>query len=70
MFKWFCRAAGEGDGSALLDMGKCYLDGIGIARDPMAAVRCLAAARQSTAITDAEREEALELLSRLAPRAI
>lgn len=32
MFTWYQRAAGEGDGSALFDMAKCYLDGMGAGR--------------------------------------
>lgn len=70
MFRWFRRAADEGDGSALLDMAKCYLEGTGASHDQTAALRCLAAACQSVYITEAEREEAAELMSGLAPRAV
>lgn len=68
MFRWFQRAAGEGDGSALLDMAKCYLDGVGVRRDAQAAMRCLAVAVRSEFITEHEREQAGALIACLGPR--
>lgn len=70
MFTWYQRAAGEGDGSALFDMAKCYLDGIGVRANPQAGLRCLASAIRSIYITEAEREQAVALMSNLAPRPI
>ena len=70
MFRWFQRAVEQGDGSASLDMAKCYLDGLGTSRDPLAARRCLAAAIRSSYITEAEREEAVALMSGLVPREV
>ena len=70
MFKWFCRAADEGDGSAALDMAKCYLTGHGAQRDQAAALRCLASALQSVYISEAEREEATALMAGFAPYAV
>lgn len=70
MFKWFRRAADNGDGSASLEMAKCHLDGLGTPRDPVAALQCLAAAIRSDYISEDEQEEAAELMSALAPRSV
>ena len=70
MFTWYQRAASEGDASALFDMAKCYLKGIGVRASPQAGLRCLASAITSIYITEAEREEAVALMSNLAPRSI
>jgi TPR repeat protein len=68
MFRWFQKAALNGDGSAQLDMAKCYLDGIGVRRNPQAAIRCLSASLNCDYISEAEREEASELMEALRPR--
>jgi TPR repeat protein len=68
MFRWFERAASEGDGSAYLDLAKCYRDGIGVRKAPQAAVRCLAAALSSPFISEVEREEAAEMMAAVRPR--
>ena len=70
MFRWFQRASLNGNGSSQLDMAKCYLDGTGVRRDPQAALRCLSAAIGSDYISEAEREEAWELLEALRPRTV
>lgn len=70
MFRWFQKAALNGDGSAQLDVAKCYLDGTGVGRNLQAAIRCLSAALSSDYISEAEREEAAELMEALRPRAI
>jgi len=70
MFRWFKRLADAGDGSAQLDMAKCYLDGLGVRRDAQGALRCLSVAVTSFYISEGEREEAQELLDKLAPRAV
>jgi TPR repeat protein len=70
MFRWFERVARTGDGSALFEMAKCYLDGTGVRRDPQAALRCLATAVRSSLITEYEREEAEALLDTLRPRQV
>lgn len=67
MFRWFERVALAGDGSARLQMAKCYLNGIGVRKNAQAAIRCLAAANSSLYISEVEREEAQELLSELKP---
>lgn len=67
MFGWYRRVALAGDGSAQLEMAKCYLDGIGVRTDVQAALRCLAAASASYYIAECEREEAQALLARLRP---
>jgi TPR repeat protein len=61
MFRWFERVARAGDGSAQLDMAKCYLNGIGVRKNLQAAMRCLAVAKDSFYITEFEREEAQAL---------
>lgn len=70
MFRWFERAAGEGDGSAQLDLAKCYLDGLGVRRDAQAAIRLLAQAARSDYISEDEREQAEALIACLGPRAV
>lgn len=62
MFNWFQRVAETGDGSAQLDMAKCYLRGQGVKRDVQAALRCLAAAETSVYISEYERDLAQRLL--------
>lgn len=70
MFQWFNRAAAKGDGSAHLDLAKCYLEGTGVRRNTQSALRCLAFAVESEHISEAEREEAQALLQTLRPRSI
>ena len=70
MFRWFERVATAGDGSAQLEMAKCYLNGIGVRRDAQAALRCLPVAIRSSYITEYEREEAQALLDTLRPRKV
>jgi TPR repeat protein len=70
MFRWYSRAAKAGDGSAHLDMAKCYRDGTGVRKSVDAAVRCLAIAVQAYFITEAEREEAQILLDGFRPKAV
>ncbi|MDP9421789.1 MAG: sel1 repeat family protein [Pseudomonadota bacterium] len=70
MFRWFQRVAIAGDGSAQFELAKCYLEGTGVRENPQAALRCLAAAIQSSFITEHEREEAQALLGTLRPRQI
>jgi TPR repeat protein len=70
MFEWYRRAADTGDGSALLDIAKCYLRGRGVRRDLQAALRCLAAAESSTYITEYERELAQRLLRKFRLRQV
>ena len=68
MFRWWQRVAATGDGSAQLEMAKCYLRGRGVRRDLQAALRCLVVAERSTYISEYERELAQRLLRRLRPR--
>lgn len=70
MFRWWKRVAETDDGSAQLEMAKCYLCGTGVRQDEQAALRCLAAASLSRYITEEEREEAETLLDTLRPREV
>jgi TPR repeat protein len=70
MFRWFKRVASVGDGSAQLEMARCYLAGSGVRRNPSAGLRCLAIAIGSDYITEYEREEAQAMLIALSPRAV
>lgn len=70
MFHWYERVARAGDGSAQLDMAKCYLSGVGVRKDVQAALRCLAVADAAEYITEYEREEAQALLATLKPHAV
>ncbi len=65
MFRWYQRAARAGDGSAQLEMGKCYISGTGVRKDVQAALRCLAVANASKYMSEYEREEAQALLAAL-----
>lgn len=68
MFRWYERVGRAGDGSAQLQMAKCYLSGIGVRKDVQAALPCLTAAIASDYITEYEREEAQAILVTLKPR--
>lgn len=70
MFRWFERVARAGDGSAHLDMARCYLNGVGVRKNVQAALRCLAVANSSFYISELEREEAQALLDTLSPRMV
>ena len=70
MFRWWKRVAGTGDGSAQLEMAKCYLAGTGVRRDAQAALRCLSAAIRSPFICEDEQGEAEALLDTLRPRQV
>lgn len=68
MFRWYERVALAGDGSARLDIAKCYLNGIGVRKNVQAALRNLVVAVASDYITECEREEAQALLQSLRPQ--
>lgn len=70
MFRWFERVAKAGDGSAHLDMARCYLNGVGVRKNVQAALRCLAVANSSFYISEGEREEAQALLETLSLRLV
>ena len=70
MFRWFQRAAQTGDGSAHLDLAKCYLEGLGVRKNPQLGLRCLAVAIGSIYISEDEREQALALLTTLKPELV
>jgi TPR repeat protein len=70
MFRWWKRLARSGDGSALLEMAKCYLTGTGVRQDAQAALRHLSPAIRSQHIFEDDREEAQGLLGSLRPRGI
>lgn len=70
MFQWCRRVAETGDGSAQLELAKCYLRGQGTTRDVPAALRYLALAESSTYISEYERDLARRLRRRLRLRAV
>jgi uncharacterized protein len=70
MFRWFQKAALAGDEGAQLEMAKCYLSGAGVRRNLQVALRCLSAALASNNISEAEHQEASELMGALRPRII
>lgn len=70
MFRWYQRVAAAGDGSAHLEMAKCYLTGSGVRKNPEAGLRCLAVAIGSQYISEHEREEAHALLAEISPRLV
>lgn len=70
MFRWWKRVATTGDGSAQLEMAKCYLRGRGVKRDLQAALRSLAAAEGSVYISEYERDLVRRLLRKLRLRQV
>jgi TPR repeat protein len=70
MFRWFERGAAVGDGDALVELAKCFINGIGVRRNLSIALRYINQAIRSENITEAGREEAEELLAGLRPRSI
>lgn len=68
MFQWFVRAVMAGDDDALLELAKCYLNGVGVRKSGQDALRCLASAIRSDWITEASREAAQELVEGMRPR--
>jgi len=70
MFRWYQRVAQAGDGSAQLEMARCYIGGTGVRKDIQAALRCLAVANASSYITEYEREEAQAMLVALKPQSV
>ena len=70
MFRWWQRVAATGEGSAQLEIAKCYLRGRGVRRDPQAALRCLAAAEDSRHISEYERDLAQRVRRKLRPQAV
>lgn len=68
MVAWFRRAAVTGDGSAELDLAKCYIDGVGARKDTARGLRHLQAATRSCYICEDEREEAIRLIATLSLR--
>lgn len=70
MFRWYQRVARAGDGSAQLEMARCYMSGTGVRKDIQAALRCLAVANTSEYITEYEREEAQAMLAAMKLRSV
>jgi TPR repeat protein len=70
MFQWFMHGVARQDGDALVEVAKCYLNGIGVRRSVQDALRALASAVNSDCITEASREEAQAILDELRPRAV
>jgi TPR repeat protein len=69
-FRWWERVARTGDGSAQLEMAKCYMRGRGVKRDLQAALRSLSAAEGSAYISEYERDLARRLLRKLRLRQV
>jgi TPR repeat protein len=57
-FKWFRKAAGAGDGDALIQLGIHYYWGKGVRRNPRAAVRCFRAAKKVKNVSGMGRDDA------------
>lgn len=70
MVAWFRRAAATGDGSAELNLAKCYIEGVGARKDAARGLRHLQAAAQSCYICEDEREEAIRLIATLSLRSL
>ena len=70
MFRWFERAALEGDGSAAIDVAKCYLAGVGVRRNPQEALRWLATVKRTDRNSEEVFEEAEAMLAELRPRSL
>jgi TPR repeat protein len=70
MFQWFERAAEQGDEDALVELAKCYLDGLGVRRSIDQALRRLAAAASKPNLFEASREEVGALLAEFRPKVI
>lgn len=70
MFRWFRRAAEYGDDGAYLELAKCYRDGVGVRRSRDHAVRCLSKVIAGSCTSEAEREDAQQLLADFRPRPI
>jgi TPR repeat protein len=60
-FDWLRRAAAMNDGDAELEVAKCYLAGLGVARHRGHALAAIKRALASRSITEASREEAAHL---------
>ncbi len=65
MIWWFRRAIAMGDHDALLDLGKLYESGIGVAKSPRRAQQCYRRILASEHVTESSREQATKRLSRL-----
>jgi uncharacterized protein len=61
-FKWFRRAAGAGDGDALIQLGIHYYWGKGVRNNPRAAIRCFRAATKVKNISGMGRDDAFFFL--------
>jgi uncharacterized protein len=61
--RWYERAAGLGDGDALVEIGIRYLAGKGVRRNPSIAVEHFRDAIRSKHITEASRDTAQQLLA-------
>jgi uncharacterized protein len=70
MFRWFKRAFEQGDDGACLELARCYRDGVGVRRSLDEALRCLSRVMSGPCASEAEREEALEMLARFRPRLV
>lgn len=70
MFRWFSKAAEQGDDGACLELAKCYRAGVGVRRSLPDAVRCLAKVVAGSNVSEAERVEAQEMLAAFRPRQI
>jgi TPR repeat protein len=61
--RWYERAAGLGDGDALVEIGIRHLSGKGTRRNPLMAVEHFKAALRSKHVTEAGRDTARQLLT-------
>lgn len=70
VFAWYSRAAGLGDGDAMLELTKLLLAGRGVRRSPSKALGDLRGALSTEFICEESREEAELIMQQLAPKVV
>lgn len=60
--RWFRKSADAGDGDAMIQLGVHYYWGMGVRKNPTAAVRCFRIATKVTNICEASRDDAFFFL--------
>jgi TPR repeat protein len=70
MFRWYHRVAMVGDSDGMFEVAKCYRYGSGVRRSDKAAVRWLARALASDALTEHYRERAEAMMLEYRPRTV
>ena len=71
MFKWFERAAAQGDPDAFVDLAECHLRGLGVPRSVAQGMRCLSMAlSRIDDLFEAAREKAEAMSAELRPKVV